>query len=77
MTSREWVLKAFKRMDGLPDRVPVQFEFCAQLYDHFSKKLGIPMHYTKNIFEDATYRISGNKIRTAMGCDVVVNRSSK
>jgi hypothetical protein len=35
------------------------------------------MHYTKNIFEDATYRISGNKIRTAMGCDVVVNRSSK
>jgi hypothetical protein len=33
-------------MDGLPDRVPVQFEFCAQLYDHCSKKLGIPMHCT-------------------------------
>lgn len=77
MTPRERVLKAFNRMSGLPDRVPVQFEFCAQLYDHFSRKLGIPMHYTKNIFEDVTYRISGNEIRTAMGCDVVVTGAAE
>ena len=77
MTPRERVLRAFKRVKGLPDRVPVQFEFCAQLYDHFSKKLGIPMHYTKNFYEDVTYRISGNEIRTAMGCDVVVTGASE
>lgn len=77
MTPRERVLRAFKRAEGLPDRVPVQFEFCAQLYDHFAKKLGIPMHYTKNIFEDVTYRISGNEIRTAMGCDVVVTGAAE
>jgi uroporphyrinogen decarboxylase len=57
--------------------VPVQFELCAQLYGHFSKKLGIPMRYTRNIFEDVTYRISGNEIRTAMGCDVVVTGAAE
>ena len=77
MTPRERVLKAFKHMDGLPDRVPVQFELCARLYDHFSKKLGIPMHYTRNIFEDVTCRISGNEIRLAMGCDVVTTGASE
>ncbi len=77
MTSRERVLKAFKHIPGLPDRVPVQFEFCAQLYAHFSEKLGIPMRYTRNIFEDVTYRISGNEIRTAMGCDVVVTGAAE
>jgi len=77
MTSRERVLKAFKRLPGLPDRVPVQFEFCASLYEHFSRNLGIPMRYTRNIFEDVTYRISGNEIRTAMGCDVVVTGAAE
>jgi len=77
MNPRERVLRAFKRNAGLPDRVPVQFEFCAQLYEHFSRKLGIPMRYTKNIFEDVTYRISGNEIRTAMGCDVIVTGASE
>lgn len=72
MTPRERVLRAFKRASGLPDRVPVQFEFCASLYDHFSRKFGIPIRYTRNLFEDVTYRISGNELRTAMGCDVVV-----
>ncbi|MEI6647064.1 MAG: uroporphyrinogen decarboxylase family protein [bacterium] len=77
MTPRERVLRAFKQKPGLPDRVPVQFEFCASLYEHFSKKLGIPMHYTKNLFEDVTYRISGNELRTAMGCDVVVTGAAE
>ncbi len=35
------------------------------------------MHYTRNLFEDVTYRISGNEIRTAMGCDVVVTGASE
>ncbi len=77
MTSRERVLRAFKRMPGLPDRVPVQFEFCAPLYEHFAKELGLPMRYTRNLFEDVTYRISGNEIRTAMGCDVVVTGAAE
>ena len=77
MTPRDRVLRAFKRQAGLPDRVPVQFELCAQLYKHFSEKLGIPMRYTKNLFEDVTYRISGNEVRLAMGSDVVVTGASE
>jgi pimeloyl-ACP methyl ester carboxylesterase len=72
MNSRERVLKAFKRLPGLPDRVPVQFELCRQLSDHFGKELGIPVHYTDNPYEDVTYRISANELRVAMGSDVVV-----
>ncbi|MBE0653076.1 MAG: hypothetical protein IH594_04735 [Bacteroidales bacterium] len=76
MKPRERVLKAFKRMSGMPDRVPVQFEMCRQLYDHFGKELKIPVHYTENLYEDVTYRISANELRTAMGCDVVVTGAS-
>ncbi|MBN1290250.1 MAG: hypothetical protein JXB48_00295 [Candidatus Latescibacteria bacterium] len=72
MTPRERVLRAFRKLDGYPDRVPVQFELCRQLLDYFGDKLGIPAHYTDNLYEDVTYRISGNEVRTAMGCDVVV-----
>jgi len=76
MNSRERVLKAFKRMPGLPDRVPIQFDLCRQLYDYFGKQLGIPVHYTENLYEDVTYRISANELRLAMGCDVVVTGAS-
>lgn len=76
MTSRERVLKAFKRLPGLPDRVPVQFDLCRQLADHFGKELGIPVHYTDNLYEDVTYRISANELRVAMGSDVVVTGAS-
>lgn len=72
MKPRERVLRAFRRREGLPDRVPVQFELCRSLLDHFGMKLGIPTRYTDNLYEDVTYRISGNEVRTAMGCDVVV-----
>jgi uroporphyrinogen decarboxylase len=76
MTPRERVLKAFKRLPGLPDRVPVQFELCRQLSDHFGKKLGIPVNYTENLYEDVTYRISANELRIVMGSDVVVTGAS-
>ena len=72
MKPRERVLKAFRKLDGCPDRVPIQFELCRQLLEHFGAKLGIAVNYTNNLFEDVTYRISGNEIRTAMGSDVVV-----
>lgn len=76
MTPRERVLRAFKRLPGLPDRVPVQFELCRQLTDHFAKETGIPAHYTENLYEDVTYRISANELRVAMGSDVVVTGAS-
>ena len=76
MNSRERVLRAFGKIKGNPDRVPVQFEMCRQLNEHFAKKLGIPAVYTENLYEDVTYRISANELRLAMGCDVVVTGAS-
>lgn len=76
MNARERVLKAWGKMDGMPDRVPVQFEMCRQLNDHFAKELGIPASYTENLYEDVTYRISANELRLAMGSDVVVTGAS-
>ncbi len=76
MNPRERVLKAFGKLKGLPDRVPVQFEFCRQLCHHFGEELKIPVHFTENLYEDVTYRISANELRTAMGCDVVVTGAS-
>lgn len=76
MNSRERVLKAFKRLPGLPDRVPVQFDLCRQLSDHLGKQLGIPVNYTENLYEDVTYRISANELRLALGSDVVVTGAS-
>ncbi|HAZ02135.1 MAG: hypothetical protein A2W90_22655 [Bacteroidetes bacterium GWF2_42_66] len=76
MNSRERVLKAFKRLPGLPDRVPLQFDLCRQLSEHFGKKLGVPVRFTDNLYEDVTYRISANELRTAMGSDVVITGAS-
>ncbi|MDO8953031.1 MAG: uroporphyrinogen decarboxylase family protein [Draconibacterium sp.] len=76
MNSRERVLRAFGKIKGNPDRVPVQFEMCRQLNGHFAKEFGIPANYTENLYEDVTYRISANELRVAMGCDVVVTGAS-
>ncbi len=72
MKPRERVLRAFRKQEGYPDRVPIQFDLCRDLLEYFGKKLGIPVNYTDNLYEDVTYRISGNEIRTAMGSDVIV-----
>jgi uroporphyrinogen decarboxylase len=72
MNSRERVFKAFKKMDGIPDRVPIQFDLCRQHTESFGKKLGIKPDYAISYYEDLTYRISANEIRTRMGSDVVV-----
>ena len=76
MNPRERVLRAFKKLPGLPDRVPVQFELCRQLSDHLGKVMGIPVNYTENLYEDVTYRISANELRLALGSDVVVTGAS-
>ncbi|MFQ8806922.1 MAG: hypothetical protein ACLR8Y_19970 [Alistipes indistinctus] len=50
----------------------MEFDLCRQHLDYFGKKLNIPVHVTDNLYEDVTYRISGNEIRTAMGSDTVI-----
>lgn len=71
MNSKERVSKAM-RLQGAPDRVPLQFDLSRTLLEAFSKKYNIPVHYTTSYFEDVTYRISGNELRTAMGSDCVI-----
>ena len=63
-------------MPGLPDRIPVQFDLCRQLYDYFGEQYGIKVNYTDNLYEDVTYRISANELRVAMGSDVVITGAS-
>ena len=71
MNSKERVLTALRRT-GIPDRVPLQFDLCRSLLEDFGQKYNIPVHYTTSYFEDVTYRISANELRTAMGSDCVV-----
>lgn len=77
MNARERVLRALKIKEGMPDRVPIQFDLCRSLQDHFAKELGVESRYTNNIFEDVTYRISGNEVRLALGSDVVIVGASE
>jgi len=72
MNSKERVLKAFRKKEGFPDRVPIQFDLCRQHTESFGKILGIKPDYSLSYYEDLTYRISANDIRTKMGSDVVV-----
>jgi uroporphyrinogen decarboxylase len=72
MTSKERVRRAFRRADGLPDRVPFQFDLCKSLIEHFAEKLNVDPGYSWSYYEDLTYRISANELRTTMGSDVVV-----
>ena len=72
MNSRERVLRAFGKSPGLPDRPPLQFDLCRSLTDAFGRKLGITPEYSLSYYEDLTYRISANAIRTALGSDCVV-----
>ncbi len=71
MNSKERVLTALRRQ-GLPDRVPLQFDLSRALLDKFGQKYGLPVHYTTSYYEDVTYRISANDLRVAMGSDCVV-----
>ena len=77
MNARERVMKAWNLIPGDPDRVPVQFDLCESLLNHFSKEMKLPLSITKNIYEDVTWRISGNEIRLALGADMVVTGASE
>lgn len=72
MNSKERILRAFRKMEGFPDRMPLQFDLCRQLTEIFGKRLGIEPDYSSSYYEDLTYRISANEIRTRMGSDAVV-----
>ena len=72
MISKVRVLRAFGRGPGLPDRMPLQFDLCRTLADAFGKKLGIAPDYALSYYEDLTYRISANAIRTSLGSDCIV-----
>ena len=71
MNSKERVRIALTR-SGVPDRIPIQFDLCKSLTDHFAAELGIEANYAWSYYEDLSYRISANEIRTALGSDVVV-----
>lgn len=72
MNSKERVLHAFRKRPGLPDRPPLQFDLCRSLTDAFGRKLGIEPEYSLSYYEDLTYRISANAIRTTLGSDCIV-----
>jgi uroporphyrinogen decarboxylase len=72
VNSKERVLRAFGRKKGLPDRMPLQFDLCRSLTDAFGRKYGIEPEYALSYYEDLTYRISANSLRTAMGSDCAV-----
>ena len=71
MNSKERVRTALIRK-GVPDRIPIQFDLCKSLIEHFAKELEIEAEYAWSYYEDLTYRISANAIRTKLGSDVVV-----
>ena len=71
MNSKERVKTALKRQ-GLPDRVPLQFDLSRALLNKFAEKHRVPARFTTSYYEDVTYRISGNDLRVVMGSDCVV-----
>jgi uroporphyrinogen decarboxylase len=72
MSGRERTLRAFGKIAGLPDRVPLQFDLCRSLIEEFGRRLGMAPEYALSYYEDLTYRISANAIRTALGSDCIV-----
>ena len=72
MNSKDRVLAAFGKRAEKPDRIPFQFDLCRSLIEHFSAKLGLDPGYTLSYYEDLSYRISANEIRTKLGSDCIV-----
>lgn len=71
MTSKERVRAAFTRQ-CLPDRVPLQFDLSRGLLKKFAVITDVPARVTTAYYEDVTWRISANALRTAMGSDCVI-----
>jgi uroporphyrinogen decarboxylase len=71
VNSKERVWRALTRQ-GLPDRVPVQFDLSRSLAGQFAEKYRMPTDFTPSYYEDVTYRLSNNDLRVKMGSDCVV-----
>lgn len=71
MNSKERVRLALTR-EGTPDRIPIQFDLCKSLIEYYSQHLGIDPGFSWSYYEDLSYRISANEIRTQLGSDCVV-----
>jgi len=71
VTSRERVIRALRRRTS-PDRPPLQFDLSRQQIERFSELYGLEPEFTAAYYEDLTYRISANELRTKMGSDCVV-----
>ena len=54
MSGRERVLKAFGKSEGLPDRVPFQFDLCRSLTEEFGRRRGKTPEYALSYYEDLT-----------------------
>jgi uroporphyrinogen decarboxylase len=71
MNSKERVRLALTR-EGIPDRIPIQFDLCKSLIEYYCQHLGIDPGFNWSYYEDLSYRISANEIRTRLGSDCVV-----
>jgi len=71
MNSKQRVRAALSR-SAVPDRVPLQFDLCANHLESFARIHGMQVNYSDAYYEDLKYRISANDLRTAMGSDCVV-----
>jgi uroporphyrinogen decarboxylase len=72
MNSKDRIKAAFNQEKPTPDRVPFQFDLCKSLIEHFSVQHGIEADFTWSYYEDLSFRISANRLRTAMGSDAIV-----
>ena len=71
MNSKERVRLTLTR-EGIPDHIPIQFDLCKSLIEYYSQHLGIDPGFSWSYYEDLSYRISANEIRTRLGSDCVV-----
>lgn len=71
MTPKERVKKTLRR-EGAVARPPLQFDLSLQQIRRFSELHDMPVELSAAYYEDLTYRISANALRTRMGSDCVV-----
>lgn len=61
MNSKERVRLTLTR-EGIPDRIPIQFDLCKSLIEYYSQHLGIDPGFSWSYYEDLSYRISANEV---------------
>lgn len=71
MTSKVRVITTSSRR-VLPDRPPFQFDLSRRQIERFSEVYRLEPDFSPSYYEDLTYRISANELRTKMGSDSVV-----